>query len=1153
MAATIAASATTFDDTVTSFAATAPSGSTAGQFLVAVSFCDNDGSAAALTASGWTLESSSAGTGPGTADTAGFAKLWSRTSDGSATYTFGTSASAASSVIIARVTGHDTGSPLGGVTPVWSHPTIASATSLIAPTITVPASPASGGDLICFWGQEGAVGGHTITKPVSMTGTSNVDGIPFLVNLMADEHVTAGATGTRTATASNAGNTSTQGYLTLSFFIADEPVADPPGPLVPVLFPSEPLPIRAELDIAGAWADITEYVYQRDGLTIARGRRDEGSEVNPTTLTLTLDNRDGRFSPRNPTGAYYGLIGRNSQIRIALREELGWLQINQATGTTVTTTHVSTPDAAALDITGDLDIRFEADLDSWRDSMDLVGKWTTTGDQRSYRFRLLSSGLLRLSHSTDGTSGGVLEVDSTVPVPITSGRLAVRATLDVSNGGNRVREFFVSDSIDGTWTQLGDTVTTAGTTSVFASTATLHVLDNPNDSGITSLIRGRVLAAAVLNGIGGTEVANPDFTLQDEADTSFSDDAGRTWTLNGDIDLTHYDMRFVGEVTAWPQRWDTTGTDVYTTITASGALRRLLQGSLIGSTLYRGTIRDPDVVAYWPMEDGTNSNVFGSAFPGARDIGISTTTNPASDSTFACSDPLPTIGSSALRAVVLSYPGNGQISVQFLLHVPEALAGDSILATILTGGTAPRWDVLYGTGSGGTLALRAIDADGATIATYGPSGFDVNGNPMLLKVRLSQDGADIDTVLTTYTVGDTAQVAISNTLSTRTINRVTSVTLNPSASADHEGVTIGHLAVTQTTDALYEEIDQVNAWSGELATDRIKRLCEEESVAFCPVGARGDGDSVTLGPQLSDSLINLLRQAANADLGILFEGREFLELRYRPAHALYSQEPDITLDYELHQMQSLEPVEDDQLTRNDVTVSRIGGGSARAEVTAGPLSTDIPPAGVGRYDSSVSVSLENDSTLADQASFRVHLGTVDEARYPRLALALESAHLEDDRVTVHRLDLGDRLSVTGPPAWLAQQDITQLIQGYTETMNAFHHGFVLNLSPASPWDIGVYDDFYAGDRYGNGDCTTTEALDTTETGVDVTTGGDGAPWSTTADGFDIMVGGEQMTVTSVSGTGAAQTLTVTRSVNGVVKSHVSGVAVELFPLSYYGL
>lgn len=926
-------------------------------------------------------------------------------------------------------------------------------------------------------------------------------------------------------------------------------------------FPQTPLPLKVELDVAGTWTDITTKAYNRDGIQIVRGRQDEGSDVNPTTCQLTLNNRDGRFSPRNPTGAYYGLINRNSRLRVSIVETASWLQINQATGTTVTPTHVSTPDNAALDITGDIDIRFDADLDSWRDSMELVSKWTETGNQRSYDFFLSATGRLFLSHSTDGTT--VLTASSSQPVPITNGRLAVRVVLDVdAGGGNRSRTFYYASTIAGPWTQLGTVQLAAGVTSIFSGSAPCRILDNPDSVFAGSTVRGRVYGAQILNGIAGSAVANPDFTTQTQGATSFADAAGRTWTLTGDLLLTHLNTRFIGEVTSWPQKWDISGRDIYTPAQANGLLRRLLQGSPLGSSLYRGTVRNPNVVAYWPMEDGENATTFGSGVPGGKAMKASATTVMSSDADFPCSQPIALIGASPLRGTVQSYVGGGLITLQFLIHVPTGglTASSTIICSIACANQAnptiqtSRWDVMYGTGSGGTISLRAHDADGAVLATYGPLAAGMDGALKMVKVTLQNNVTiGVDSTVTVYNVGGALPGTMANTLALARVGRVTSVTVNPSSVVDYAGVALGHLAIFNTVNDVWSVFNQVSAWSGESATDRVKRLCEEEGVAFCPIGPRLAGDSVAMGYQTNDTLIALLRQCADADMGVLFEGREFLELRYRPGHALYSQRPDVTLDYVNHSMDALEPVEDDQLTRNDVTVQRINGASAREERTTGPLSTQAPPAGVGRYDTSYSVSLENDTTLEDQAGFRLRLGTVDEARFPQLAVSLESPHFSGIEDAIERLDLGDTLGIDNQPTWMAQTDIVQMVQGYSEDLNTFRHGFTFNLSPGSPWDVGVYDDPYARARYGNGDCTITSALTTTATSVPVLTGAGGERWSATAVPYNVIVAGEIMTVTAVTGATKTQTLTVTRSVNGVVKTQASGAAIELYPLFYYGL
>ena len=78
------------------------------------------------------------------------------------------------------------------------------------------------------------------------------------------------------------------------------------------------LPVLVEILLNGVWTDITRYVYLRDGITITGGAPDESSKPQPGTLTLTLNNRDGRFSPRYTSGAYYPYLDRNTQIRLSV-------------------------------------------------------------------------------------------------------------------------------------------------------------------------------------------------------------------------------------------------------------------------------------------------------------------------------------------------------------------------------------------------------------------------------------------------------------------------------------------------------------------------------------------------------------------------------------------------------------------------------------------------------------------------------------------------------------------------------------------------------------------------------------------------------------------------------------------------------------------
>ncbi len=83
-------------------------------------------------------------------------------------------------------------------------------------------------------------------------------------------------------------------------------------------FPQFPLNLKIEILINGTWLDITQYAYQRNGLSITRGLPDETQAAQPSQCTMTLNNRDGRFSPNNTAGAYYPYLTRNTQLRVSV-------------------------------------------------------------------------------------------------------------------------------------------------------------------------------------------------------------------------------------------------------------------------------------------------------------------------------------------------------------------------------------------------------------------------------------------------------------------------------------------------------------------------------------------------------------------------------------------------------------------------------------------------------------------------------------------------------------------------------------------------------------------------------------------------------------------------------------------------------------------
>lgn len=610
------------------------------------------------------------------------------------------------------------------------------------------------------------------------------------------------------------------------------------------------------------------------------------------------------------------------------------------------------------------------------------------------------------------------------------------------------------------------------------------------------------------------------------------------------------DVRFSGEVSEWPQRWDTSGCDVYVPLEASGILRRLGQGaSPLKSTMYRGyTSATFTPKAYWPCEDGPDATSIASAL-GGPPMELTGAPQFASHTGFKCSEALPTLQGSGWLGSVPPYTGTGKVQVWFLMHIPTGAAtvGQRI-CTVYTTGTGPvaAWILEYAASDGG-LAFKGFDGTGAQLFTSGTIGFFANDKLLRVDIELQQNGANIDWDFATLQVGQGTGLVASGTLNANNISRCYAVRIAGGGSLGND-IAFGHVSVHDQVRSLFDLAGELNAYIGETAGQRIQRLCAEESISFRRVGL------VTLtaamGPQLPGELVGLLQDAADADGGILYEPRDLFGLAYRSRDSLCHQNATLTLDYAAAHLSGIEPVDDDQQIRNDITVKRASGSasgsSVRAVLESGPLSVQAPPAGVGRYDEEVTLNLATDFQLADAAGWLLHLGTVDEARYPVLELDLARAPFVASAAltpAARALDVGDRLTIDNPPAWLPPDQITQLAQGMVETMGNFTHRIDVNCSPETPWgQAAVYDDGVS--RYSSVASTLSAGLTATATSVSVATPL-GQLWSHADGDFQIRVAGEVMTVTAVAGASSPQTFTAIRSVNGVVKAHSSGEVVEL--------
>ena len=118
--------------------------------------------------------------------------------------------------------------------------------------------------------------------------------------------------------------------------------------------------------------------------------------------------------------------------------------------------YISVPDSAALDITGDIDVRLKVAFDDWTRTGDnfCIGKWETATPQRSWYLRVTSTGALSYSWSTDGLTNSGASSSVLLSSAVDGQPLWIRVTHDVDNGAgsNEVKFWTSSDNV--TWTQL---------------------------------------------------------------------------------------------------------------------------------------------------------------------------------------------------------------------------------------------------------------------------------------------------------------------------------------------------------------------------------------------------------------------------------------------------------------------------------------------------------------------------------------------------------------------------------------------------------------------------------------------------------------------------------------------------------------------------
>jgi hypothetical protein len=914
--------------------------------------------------------------------------------------------------------------------------------------------------------------------------------------------------------------------------------------------------VLTELYTGSATGWVAGSVYTRDNLAISRGTSDESTSAVPSTAAFTLNNRLNNWDPRNPTGLYYGQIGKNTPCRIthttltdsfARTVASGWGTAPGAggipgqawtafgSGGTVlgTDTFVSgglgqhsvpATNAYRLNvITGETYL----DVDVRVDCQALSGTNVTGGnvEPANVILRYTSSSAYYMARVTIDTTQqvniGILYADGTVlaaSVPVTGlthaggNTLRVRAQAEGQSIRAKVWDAAKVEPYD--WQVLGNYIQLGK-----------PVADAPGGFGVRSgVATGNTNTLPVVFQYSNLIVSVP---------------------------------RFAGEVGDWVQGADQTNQDRYVKVDAAGPLRRLGQPSapVLKSVLRRSIpALGSQLVAYWPCEDGANATSIASGLPNGVPMAIVGAPTLASYSGFPSSLPIPVMAAagttSSLVGTVPLYAATGSWQVRCLVFASNGVDGSTILR-VTTTGTAQTWDVSFSTG--GNLKLKVYDQAGTNILDSA-IGFAINNVAFRLSLQAAVSGSDINYTVSILAIGIGASAGYATgTLTAHSTPSVAAVSINPFSQCGN--FAFGQISVESVVTDIFALAAQFNAYADETAIDRMIRLCGENTVNFDftsnPLAP------ALMGPQKVDTLLNLLNEAAALDMGQLCETRGRVGLLYLGLGPHYNQSATLTVD--ATQLASPpQPVDDDQQTHNDITVTRQDGSSANVALTTGRLST-LPAGqgGIGDYPIGPTLNAFADSQLPDLASWLLHLGTVDAARYPQLPMRFvhpPSAARRALFLAALAVTMPNKIVATS----LTPDALSLIMRGYSETYTFSTPGlidFVFNCVPGSPYDILTLDDPILG-RLGS---TTTTLHDTTISPtatsfqVDI---GDGTLWTTNAGDWPVKIkmGGEVMSVGAISGTSSPQTFSsVTRSVNGVVKSHATGEQVDVAQPVYLAL
>lgn len=960
-------------------------------------------------------------------------------------------------------------------------------------------------------------------------------------------------------------------------------------------FPQDNLGTVVQLKINDVWTNVVRYddetkILESSGIQITRGSSGLQEETPASQCRWTWSDPNGVYNNENPRSEYYGLIPRNTPVRVYIPRDTPALYMPLIDEPSTTAPYAQTTDKAALDITGDIELRIEFEpsrFRRWASGQNrhllLASKYTTAAiGQRSWHIRYDDmEGILDFVWSTTGVDGG--SAACTAPIPSNVHRLAVKITMDVDNGagGLDVKFYTSTTGIGGTYTQLGSTVTLATTTNIFASTTAIQlgtVMSGNSDSVLANAYNfaGRIYGFQLYNGIGGTLVADADFTTQSVGASSFADGLGNTWTVENDAEITDADYQFYGElsapVTTLTKTANGEGTDVTTAVDAGGIIRRLSANKTpLQSAIYLA-FSSFEANGWWTGEDASTADTSSasSAVTGVEPATLTDITFAGPDATLAGSAGVMELGGTGPQFVGICKTVPGTTETHFIgyFKFPSVPLSTQTLFTLYsTDGTVKRWDfsvgatnyILSGVDGAGTSIVSESIAFGAGAEPNNWTAWHLQLTDVAGTIGVKNEWTSITNDVTYTDASPPSYAGVNGTISKVVVQGITALS----------DVRIAHLMASNQVGLVFwtgsdNEFPRFSmGYPGETACARWRRITALMGVSSRIIGSGaglspGDTNDLSeaMGPQPIATPLEILYECAKVDGGVIMEAtdREALELRQRSS--LYNQYGMALTWAQLSQ--GVDTTPDDTDVANDIILNRRNGGQARATLEYGPLSIQAPPAGINVVPDGPEFNNHTDARLPLLVQHLLHVRTWPTARYPSLSIGLHRSPFTSSAsllLAAQKTDVTDIITVTSLPMALPPEPLYLMVKGINQQLYGHRREIQYTLVPYGPYRTSELTSD-TDDEYYFRACQHTiagvvqtqvnTAFDDNDTSISIKTLS-GPLLSTTAADFVIKIGGERMLATAVSGATSPQTVTVTRGLDGYTAAHAVNDYVYIEP------